>query len=167
MTFVRLHDHNIEGANGIAVHVGRFEGTVKLEIRGTIGFMTVSAQELVDAIKTIMRCATHAPALGTGALAAQKPARSEIVKLATKRRRSARRNSVRKTTIRSDSASIRMITAASFMGSLQRDTISCSWTAREDAVVRVLKPIMAAEKLHRPIEEIQARRQALGLEHMK
>jgi hypothetical protein len=40
---------------------------------------------------------------------------------------------------------------------------SRQWSPREDLVVRIISPELAAEKLCLPVDEIKARRKALGL----
>lgn len=41
------------------------------------------------------------------------------------------------------------------------------WTAREDAIIRIISPEMAAAKLGRTVEAVKARRQELGLSEHK
>jgi hypothetical protein len=170
MRYVRLHDHNILGARGIAVRVGRFQGTVTLEIRGTVGIMTVNGKELVDAVTTTMSRGRDGTTL----------AARELFQVPSKR--STGTHSSRPLVARSASDHARVLSttanksAARIASKAKMTTTAlgshdCSfkrrelprWTDREDRVVRVLSPTMAAEKLHRPLDEIHARRKSLGV----
>ena len=168
MKNVRLHDHNIQGARGIAVHFRRFHGTVKLEIRGTIGQMTVNARELVDAVTTVMSTAgsatTPAPTKPSGQSSPKRSRSGQQLAARSKGGRGLRLSSPGNKSASGPTPKVTMTTVESASETSSfRGTESRRWTVREDGVVRVLSPKMAAEKLRRTMEEVQLRRKVLGL----
>jgi len=168
MKNVRLHDHNIHGARGIAVHFGRFQGTVKLEIRGTIGQMTVNPRELVDAVTTVMSSARSATTpVPTKPSGQSSPKRSRSGRQLAPRSKGSRGLRLSLPNNKPASGPTPKVKLATVELALEtssfRGTESRRWTAYEDRVVRVLSPYMAAEKLHRTLEEIHAQRKEMGV----
>ena len=182
---VRILDHEIEKASGLILRMGRFKGSVAIDIGGTIGCMTVDATELRNALDAVIH-----------SWASEKV--SHEVQDAVVKRQTIGPMRGEKTAKRLDSTNMAAEGQPKDRGSLNSPSRPSGTTvndaievlpeialppavskadksktggqlygrrAHQDTVIRILSPETAAKKLGLSLEEILDRRRQLGLKH--
>jgi hypothetical protein len=163
---ISLIDHNIEQARSLTIESGRFKGTVCLSIGGTVGRMTVSAEELMTALQeTVFRRRQDAKAGEKSNKKKMRAASSQGSSKKTSASSGPPRDHRRVLTISGRPSTpvhvSRLVTTSEMAQTRFRP--GAGWTLREDRVISVVSPQIASEKLKRPLTEILARRRELGL----
>ncbi len=182
---VRILDHEIEKASGLILRMGRFKGSVAIDLGGTIGCMTVDATELRNALDAVIHswasndvsCEVQDAEVERqtiGPMRGEKTAKRLDSKNMAAESQPMVRHSLNSPSRPSGTTvnnaievlpEIALPPKASEADKSKTDVQLYGRRAHQETVIRILSPETAAKKLGLPLEEIMDRRRQLGLKN--
>lgn len=154
--FLRLMDHNVDKATGLTVRMGRFNGSVCLAIEGTVGQLTVDANELRQALETLMNPKSSVGSKRTKSDLADRE--SNHLSQRSKDKKSVKRGRPLQSATPVVGDSKKAHSEPMKLAATGHNT----WTPYEDRILSIYSAVVAAKKLKRPVAEVTARKDKLG-----
>jgi hypothetical protein len=156
-----LLDHNVEKAYGLVLGKGRFNSSIRLSFEGTVGHFTVDATELLKAVHTI---AGTPDSVNRSVPRSQSKTvqASESKRTVTSTRELAFPKPIR-TPGQLSTGAAKVPSKVVNKGTKRASKNPDQWSTYDNHILRICSPKKAARKLGRPLDQILARMDELGV----